>query len=170
VQEEVVVTEDVESEETGIDYRYRYSFTARLIQSPDEVQGYYEEIKNYLLSYAKVKDKMAWGYEAYRYGKANFLKMKIRGKAIVLYMDLDAKTLDEKYYAKDLTKEDGTKPALATLYKVKSARGVRFAKELIDLIMANYGAIQGDIPAESYRVPYQTTEELFTAGLVKDIQ
>ena len=148
-------------------YRYRYSFTARFIQADETIQRRYGEIKNHLLSYKGVKCKTAWGYESFRFGRDTFLKVKVRGKAVVLFMDLDAKNLDEKYHAKDLTKADGSIPPLASMFKVKSQRGVKFAKELVDLMMSHREAVQGEVPAEDYTVPYRTSYKLLNEGLIK---
>lgn len=157
-------------EEEGIAYRYRFSFTARLTQAEDETQENYQTLKNYLLSFGKVKDKSAWGYESYRYGRRTLVKMKLRGKNIVLLLDLDPAALaGTKYKYKDMTAGGEKSAALAVQIKVRSHRSLKYAMELIDTLMASVGAVQGEIPAVPYRLPFRTTEELLADGLVKAV-
>ena len=42
--------------------KYKKSFTAKLIQSDDEVKSYYSSLKNELLSYDGVKSRISWKY------------------------------------------------------------------------------------------------------------
>lgn len=143
-----------------VTYRYRYSFKARLIQADEKLQSYYGEVKNHILSYQKVRTSMAWGHETFRFGRNTLIKFKIRGKALAIYFALNPDDyVDSKYNLKDLTDEDG-RPQLPLMLKVKSSRGVKWAKELINDVMAVYGAVQGEIPTVDYSLDYMTAEEL----------
>ncbi|MGN1066348.1 MAG: hypothetical protein ACI4QH_00905, partial [Candidatus Fimimonas sp.] len=75
-----------------------------------------------------------------------------------------------KFHLKDLTAE-GKMPLLPVLLRVRSARGVKHAKQLIDDVMKNVGAIQGEIPQTDYRCEYRTTEQLLAMEkpLVKSV-
>lgn len=157
--------------DTGINYRYRYSFQARLIQSNEVTQSFYGEIKNYLLSFGKVKSTLSWGHESFRFGRNTVAKVKIRGKSVLLYLALSPlHYVGTKFHLKDLAAE-GKMPLLPVLLRVRSARGVKHAKQLIDDVMKNVGAIQGEIPQTDYRCEYRTTEQLLAMEkpLVKSV-
>ena len=154
-----------------VEYRYRYSFMARLIQAEPTVQSFYGTIKNYLLSFETVKAGMAFGYERYYAGRHTLLKMKLRGKTLNLYCALSPDDyLGKRYGIQDLT-VGGKTPALPLLMKVRSARGVKYAKALIDELMRAFGIRQGEIPTVDYARPYLTTEQLLhlPEPLVKEI-
>lgn len=157
--------------DSGINYRYRYSFQARLIQSNEVTQGFYGEIKNYLLSFSKVKSVLSWGHESFRFGRNTVARVKIRGKSVMLYLALSPQLyVGTKFRLKDLT-ADGKTPLLPAVLKVRSARGVKHAKQLIDNVMKNVGAVQGEIPQTNYRCEYRTTEQLLAMEnpLVKSV-
>lgn len=154
-----------------IKYRYRYSFLARLIQSDEDLQSFYGELKNYILSYHKVKCSPAWGHENFRYGRKTLLQIKIRGKSAVLYFALSpSEYAGTKYRIKDLSAE-GKTPALPVMFKVKSARAVKNAKHLIDDVMNNFGAQKGELPSVDYSQKYMSTEDLLNLSkpLVKAV-
>ncbi len=143
-----------------VTYRYRYSFTARLIQADKKLQSFYGEVKNYVLSYNKVRSSIAWGHESFRFGRNTLIKFKMRGKSLAVFFALNpGDYVDTKYNLKDLTTEEKT-PPLPLVLKVRSLRGVKWAKELIDDVMKAFGAVQGDIPEVDYTRDYMTTEQL----------
>ena len=141
------------------DFSYRYSFLARLIQSPQDVQDLYGEVKNYLLSYPGVKAKISWGYEAFRIGKEVLVRINMRGKGMTINYALDPNGFDPRYRLVDQTGQRSA-GGLPAMLRVKSSRGVRYACELVDALMQKNGLTQGEIPQVDYRMPYQNTEEL----------
>lgn len=141
-------------------FRYRYSFLARLIQAEPSLQAFYGEIKNHLLSFATVRAGMAFGYERFHTGRRTLVKMKMRGKALYLYCALSpASYVGKKYGVKDLS-DGGKTTELPLLMKVKSARGVKYAKEIISDLMRACDLKKTETPSVDYTRPYQTTEEL----------
>ncbi|MGN1099837.1 MAG: DUF2357 domain-containing protein [Christensenellales bacterium] len=160
-----------ETEGMTVKYRYRYSFRARLIQSGEKLQTYYGEIKNYLLAFGKVKSNVAWAHDGFRHGRNTVAKIKIRGKSLLLYLALSPEDyVDSKYHVRDLSRGDNI-PALPVLLKVRSGRGVKYAKELIDDVMKKEGAVFQSLPSVDYRCDYMTTEELtaLPVPLVKSV-
>ena len=156
--EDVSAAEGISEGDTA--FRYRYSFLARLIQAEPTVQAFYGEIKNHLLSFATVRAGMAFGYERYHTGRRTLVKMKMRGKALYLYCALSpANYVGKKYGVQDLSGE-GKTPELPLLMKVKSARGVKYAKEIVNDLMRSYDLKKTETPSVDYTRPYQTTEEL----------
>ncbi len=66
----LVMPDEDETGEMGV--RYDRSFTAKLIQSDDEVKEWYSEIKNYLFVFQKSPRKNELGKRVFRIGKGLF--------------------------------------------------------------------------------------------------
>lgn len=155
--------------EDSFDGRLRYdkSFTARVIQSDDEVKQWYTELKNELLAYAKVKSRMSWKRETFRAGRVTVAKISFRGKTMCLQLPLNAADFAEsKYHVEDVS-DMPSNADTPTLYRMKNARRVKYAKELIAIAMEQLNLIRVERIAEDYYMPYQGTVELIEKGLVK---
>ncbi|MBR3893650.1 MAG: hypothetical protein IKJ35_00735 [Clostridia bacterium] len=150
--------------------RYKRSFQSRVSQSQGNVQEYYNIIKNALLSYKGVKNRISWNYEAFNRGRAHVAKINAKTKTLYLYLALDpAELIDTKYGIVDMSskKKYATVPVLM---KIKGDRKFKYALELIDKLCGEAMELP-KLEAEEvdYRIPYQTTEELVQAGLVKKL-
>ena len=149
--------------------RFRSSFMSRLIQSTENIQCFYSEIKNHVLSYKGIKARGSWNYEAFNKGRTQLVKLNIKGKTLIVNLNLDPKEFNiNKYHFIDCS----DKPKFAKvpmMMKVRSARALKYTLELIDELMAKNEIEQGEVPTVDYRMPYETTEELAKKGLVKVI-
>jgi hypothetical protein len=150
--------------------RVSRSFTANIIQSdPETVKAYYGELKNYILSYKNVKARMAWRYETFKKGRYQLFRMKIRGKTVCLYCALDPNEFDPNKYFHEAS-DAKMFENVPMLVKIRSDRGLKKAKELIDITMDKFEmkpdpkAVTVDYNAEH---PYETTEALIEQGLIK---
>ncbi len=172
VEEAEKYAEMLEQEKRGeirIVTRYRRSFQSRLAQSQGNVQDYYSALKNALLSYKGVKNRISWNYEAFNRGRVHVAKMNAKTKTLYLYLALDpAELVDTKYGIVDMSakKKYATVPVLM---KIKGDRKFKYAIELINKLCGENLALPAvkDFAEVDYRVPYQTTEELVVAGVVK---
>ncbi len=145
------------------------SFTANLIQSNPQVKSYYNELKNFILSYKGVKSRINWRIEGFNRGRINLFKLKIRGKTICLYCALDPDEFDKAKYFHEKTDAKAF-AGTPMLIRIKSDRGLKRAKALCELVMQRF-----DIPlisdysevdfAGTY--PYDTTKHLVSRGLIK---
>ena len=148
----------------------RRSFMANIIQSDDEtVKSFYSELKNYVLSFKGVKSRMSWRYEAFKRGRDQLLRVKIRGKSICLYCALDPEQFDKsKYFHTAL--DSKMFECVPMLVKIKSARGLKRALQLVDAVMEKFGiepnpkATKIDYVAAH---PYEKTKALVENGLIK---
>ena len=149
--------------------RFRSSFMSRLIQSTENIQCYYSEIKNHVLSYKGIKARGSWNYEAFNKGRTQLVKLNIKGKTLIVNLNLDPAEFNiNKYHFIDCS----DKPKFAKvpmMMKVRSTRALKYTLELIDELMAKYEIEKGETPNVDYRMPYETTEELAKRGLVKVI-
>ncbi len=156
--------------EIQIAYRYRRSYQSRLAQSQGRVQDYYSILKNALLSYKGVKGRISWNYEAFNRGRVHVAKINVKTKTLFLYLALDpAELIDTKYGIVDVSskKKYATVPVLM---KIKGERKFKYALELIaKLCGENLELPKLETEEVDYRVPYQTTEELVAAGVIKKL-
>ena len=145
------------------------SFTANLIQSNPQVKYYYNEIKNHLLSYKGVKSRISWRLESYNKGRTQLAKLKIRGKTICLYCALNPDEFDRtKFFHEHTTAKMFSKVPM--MVRIKSDRGLKKAKLLIDTVMNNFGIVTNS-SAETVdyasEYPYDTTKNLVVRKLIK---
>lgn len=163
--------EEVEtiSDEKGNIFQIRYikSFTAKLIQSPEETKKYYEELKNEVLSYKKTNSRISWHYDAVNSGRAYILKFAIRGKTLCVYLPLNPKGLDEKYKVE--RSESKKFEEVPCLYRIKNDRRCEYAKELIAKVCESLGLEKGEEQHEVYsNLPYEPNKALVARGLIKE--
>jgi len=146
--------------------RYNRSFTARLVQSSDEVKARYSELKNLLVAYG-AKARMSWTNETFRFGRLTVAKFGIKGKTLSLYLNLDPAEFEDSKYIFENAGDTKRYAEVPFRLKLRSGRGVKWGKELIDLLMARLGREMDDIAPEDYSPEYRTTEVLVHEGLIK---
>ena len=151
--------------------RYRRSFMSRMIQSQGNVQNYYNEIKNLLLSYKGVKGRVSWGNESFNKGRTYLAKVNAKTKTLYIYLAIDPATLEEGKY--EIVDVSGKKKyaAVPTLIKVKGDRKFKYAMELITKLCETDMALPlaKNFEAQDYHAPYAETEDLVATGLVKKL-
>lgn len=150
--------------------RYKRSFQSRLIQSQGNVQDYYSIIKNALMSYKGVKNRISWNYEAFNRGRVHVAKINVKTKTLFLYLALDpAELIDTKYGIVDVSSKKKY-ASVPVLMKIKGERKFKYALELIaKLCGENLELPKLEVEETDYHVPYQTTEELVQAGVIKKL-
>lgn len=149
--------------------RFNKSFTAKLIQIDDVSNSWYTELKNELLSYKKVKDRMSWKRESYRFGRECVARFVIRGKTLCIQLPLDpAQYEDTKYKVEDISHIVSSADT-PCLYRIKNERRLNYAKDLIAEVMERMGAERIQREWVDYYQPYDTTLNLIERQLVKKI-
>ena len=168
---EETVTEEIavavaNTDEEEKSARLKRHFLAKISQIDEEKKSYYSELKNHILQYKKVSARASWGYETFSNRRNPKVRLAVRGKTLVAFFALDPKAYENtKYFPKDMgdTKRFADTPMMV---KVKSARGLKYAKELIDVVLAdlikNDKYVDGD-----YKIIYKSDKELFAEGLIK---
>lgn len=151
VDDEVVVEEEVVAsrekdivmpevsivDENGQPKKIKRKFNARMMFAPYETKEYYNEIKNYLTMY-RAKGRNSSRCETFRY-KGLVAKVALAGKSIKVCLAIDPQSLQgSKYRIKDVS-EKKQYVEVPTMIKVRSARGLKYFKELVDIMMAARG-------------------------------
>ena len=162
----VVIPVEEESAEAGT-LRYDKSFTARIIQSDDELKQWYTEIKNALLSYKKAKARMSWKRESFRLGREVLAKLGFRGKTLCIFLPLNADDfVDTKYKVENVADNAATVDTPCML-RIKNARRAKHAVELIQMAAEKYQAERIERESEDFYMPYEGVVELINKGLIK---
>ena len=144
------------------------SFIGKMHQTDKTIQGYYGELKNYMLSFKRVRSSISWNLDTFFIGRKAVAKIGFRGKTLVMFCALDpVEYANTKYYPKDVS---GVKKYEATpmMIKVKSERDVKFAKELIDVMFKGLTPIE-DFKPQKYNFARRTDKQLLENDLAKYI-
>ena len=168
--EEYAALQQQEAEgQVQIVVRYRRSFMSRLVQSQGDVQQYYSEIKNKLLSYKGVKGRISWSNETFNKGRNHIAKVIAKSKTLYVYLALDPATLEEGTYNFEDMSGKKKYENVPVLVKVKGPRKLKYVLELIEKICQENLALPAvkNFEPTDYTVPYWSTEELVQTGLVK---
>ena len=148
---------------------YNKSFKAKFIQASDETKNYYQELKNYALSYEGTTSRLSWNYDSINRGRINLIKFNIKRKHLYVYLALNAEEfVDSKY---NLVKVESKKyESVPTVYVVKNNRNLKYAMELIDIVCAKSEIQKGELKNENYYLPYEETKTLIEKALIKEVK
>ena len=166
---------DLIDAETGLVLRLKRSFEAKLKQSDEGVKVFYDQIKNELISYNKVKSTVSWHGDRFNLGRATVAKMNICGKTLCFYVALDPADPELKetvYHQKDVGDQKAYQMTPFKI-KVKSDMGAKRAVRLVGILADKIGATkkEGFVPTDYVEeFAYETTQELLEKGLIKETQ
>ena len=136
--------------------RIRLTFEEKTTLASDEVKNYYNEVKNYLLMY-RAHARLSKKCESFRY-KGLLAKVAFAGKTLKVNLAIDPKTLEgTKYHFKDRSDKKQYQ-LVPTQIKIKSDRGLKYFKELVDMMMEGHEV--------KPKRRFETTD--FTALLIPD--
>ena len=108
-----------------------------MMYASEEAKNYYNEIKNYLVMY-RAKGRYSSRCETFRY-KGLVAKVALAGKSIKVCLAIDPSSLvDTKYHFKDVSAKKQY-AEVPTMIKVRSDRGLKHFKELVDMMMGARG-------------------------------
>ena len=150
--------------------RYNRSFSAKLCQLSNESKEWYTALKNDLQSYEKVKSRMSWRRETYHIGRMNVARLVIRGKTLCLLIAVEPVSYSgTKYHVDDVSNVANTADT-PTLYRIKSARRLKYAMEMLAGMMKELKTYKDPrYEAKDYFVAYEGDMALMQRGLVKRI-
>ncbi len=149
--------------------RFNRSFTARIIQADDELKARYSEIKNHIVSYHGVFNDITWNREAFYVARRDCVAtFAVRGKTLCLFLSVPASKFDgTKYKVEDRTQQVRN-AKMPTMFRIKSDRGTKYAKEMIDIVLGDKGIkVNEDYKPVNYRPAYRSTDNLIRNGYIK---
>ena len=150
--------------------RYNRSFTAKVCQMSNEQKEWYSELKNELLSYDRVKDRMSWARESFRVGRLTVARLAIRGKTLCLLMAVEPVSYNGTKYVVEDVSDVATTADTPTMYRIKSARRLKYAKEMLAGMMKELQTFKKPLyEAQDFFVPYDGDMSLMQRGLIKRV-
>ncbi|MCH5160741.1 MAG: hypothetical protein J1G04_01805 [Clostridiales bacterium] len=150
--------------------RYNRSLTAKLSQLSRESKEWYSELKNELLSYEKVKDRMSWKRETYRVGRMVIAKLIVRGKTLSLLLAVEPAGYNGTKFSVDDISNIASMADTPTMYRIKNPRRVKYAKEMIAGMMKELKVYKNShYEAQDFFIPYEGDMAFMQRGLVKRI-
>ena len=108
----------------------RIPFVDRLLDSEQDVQDIYNEIKNELLSWG-LHSRVSNSGDAFRLHTKTYCKVTVAGKSLKLYLALDPADYSDSTLPIQDASEKGLYVDIPLVFKVKSGLSVRRAKQLI---------------------------------------
>lgn len=145
--------------------QYRRSFSARLIQADEEMKDYYNALRNEILSWIGVKERVSWNYDSFNVGRRQFVKVNANTKSLILYLALTPSEVDEKYNFRDVS-EKKRYANVPVRYKITGSRSFKYACELLEKAAENFGLDFKRVDV-STTIPYETRDELIKRKLIK---
>ena len=163
-EESRVITEGHET------VRYNRSFVAKICQLNSDAKEWYSDLKNDLLSYEKIKARTSWKRESFHMGRLPVARLVVRGKTLCLLLAVEPISYSgTKYSVEDVSNVANTVDT-PTLYRIKSARRLKYAKEMIAGMMREYKSYKDPrYEAQDYFVPYEGDVSLMRRGLIKRV-
>lgn len=146
---------------------YSRSYMSKLIQAEQATQERYSQIKNELLSYGKMRSSVAWTNETFRTGNKTVARIMLRGKTVLLLLALDPNEFTTTKYAGEDVSDVKRYANTPMRLRVTSERRLKYALELIALLVGREGYEKNNYTPVTYSYEYQTDEQLIKAGLIK---
>ncbi len=154
----------------GMVIRYKWSFLGRLIQSDNTVKYRYMMLRRLLLSYKKVRSSVSWNFDSYFLGRKPIAKIKVRGKHVVVYFNLDPAAMAGTKYAGEDASKIARYKTVPFAYKVNGERKLQYAMELVRMVMEDTPSVEPNFiePGQAkYAIPTESFETLFTGGYIR---
>lgn len=149
--------------------RYKRSFVAKIIESDEEIKGYYSELKNAILAYSKVRSQINWTNDRFFIGNDSVIKIGVRGKTLCLYLALDPAEFPTTVYHQKFAGDTKMYELTPMMIKIKSKVAVKRGIRLVDLLMERNGLMKEEREPVDYAAQYffRSEEELLAEGLIK---
>ena len=146
---------------------YDYSFESKLIMSGEDVQRRHALISDVLMSYG-LKKRESWKKERYYLRGTSYAQMIFRGKTLCVCLAIAPESLEgSKYYFDDVSKVKKYEN-VPVLLRVRSARGCKYAVELIDMMMESAGIDKKREVSDKFVLrPVEDKMQLIERGLIK---
>ena len=149
--------------------RFKRSFKAKIIESDEEVKGYYFNLKNTFLSYARIASQVSWSNDRFTFAGDTVAKIGVRGKTLCLYLALNPDEFPSSVYHQRFAGDTKMYEKTPMMVKVKSGVALKRAIRLVEMLMENLGAVREDREPVDYsqEFAFRSEEQLLAEGLIK---
>ena len=167
---EVYTVESKDNSKAQERVRLDRSFSADLCQLSNEAKEWYSNLKNELLSYDKVKERTDWKSETFSIGRTVVARLIVRGKTLCLLLAVEPAGYTGTKYSVENASSIPNMADTPTLYSIKSALRLRYAKDMIASFMNEVPtAKNGLYEDKDFYVPYSGDVSLMRRGLIKRV-
>jgi len=168
---EAVVEDVAPVEEVVKEPVYQPTFAEKMNIADEDIQRRYDELKNYALRFKKLTWRISKKYDSINQGRFQFVKLSVAGKTLKLNLNMDISEADPKYHCVDKRKTK-TYEDVPTQMRVKSDRGLKYAKELIDQCAEKHGLVENPKfkPVNSLELIAQHLELGDTDDIIFEVQ
>lgn len=158
-----------EPDDPALTTRYKRSFKAKIIESDEEVKGYYFDLKNTFLSYSRIVSQMSWSNDRYTFAGDTVAKVGVRGKTLCVYLALNPDEFPSSVYHQKFAGDTKMYEKTPMMVKVKSGVALKRAIRLIEMLMENLGAVKEERDPVDYSAEFafRTEQQLLADGLIK---
>ncbi|MCM1367552.1 MAG: autotransporter adhesin family protein [Roseburia sp.] len=146
--------------------KYGKTVLSKLIDAPDAVKVRYSDLKNYLLSYKKARANMSRARESFYIGRKCYARIVMRGKTLCLYLADDPQKYEGTKYSVENASAVKTYADTPLLFRIRSGRALKYAKELVDELMPTIDAVKIERKPEDYAALFQSIELLQKKKLI----
>ncbi len=113
------------------------SFAEKMLASEGEILERYDELKNILLSFKKVKSRLSNTCDTFKLGQTQIAKISTSGKSLKLYLNLEPNEVESRLKCKNA----GHKKAyqeVPVFLRVRSPRSMKNAKYLLNQLATKF--------------------------------
>ena len=135
--DEDIFDEEDDEEEGSSSGKRAPKLLVRLKEADKVTQDNFTKIKNYILSFIGINDRFSYKFDTFTYNRLPLIKLSLRNKTLKLYFNINPAIVDPKYFVKDMSSLKMYEQT-PTLLRVASNRGVKYAMELVDMVMKNF--------------------------------
>ena len=157
------------SDDPNLTTRYKRSFTAKIIESDEEIKKYYSALKNAFLAYPKMSSQINWSNDRFAYNNETVGKIGVRGRTLCVYLALNPEEFPESVYHQKFAGDTKMYEKTPLMMKVKSNVALKRSIRLIELLGERLGAVKEAFEPVDYaaQYAYRSEEELLREGLIK---
>ena len=169
IEEPTPVDEPVSADGDNLTIRYKRSFTAKIIESDEDIKQYYSTLKNALLDYPRMSSQINWSNDRFAYNNETIAKIGVRGKTLCVYLALNPEEFPESVYHQKFAGDTKMYERTPLMMKVKSNVALKRSLRLIELLAERLGVVREEREPVDYTqdFAYRSEEELLREGLIK---
>ena len=112
-------------------------FAEKMLENDGDILQRYDELKNILLSFKKVKSRISNTCDTFKLGKMQIAKISTSGKSLKLYLNLNLNEVESRLKCKDAGHKKAYKEVPVFL-RVRSPRSMRNAKYLLNQLATKF--------------------------------
>ncbi len=117
----------------------RVHFAQKLLKLDEHALLYYDEIYNKFVSFRGVNSRLSFKHVTFRHKRKLIAKLTIKGKTLKLHLALDTEAFNKNVYFQTSLADVKAYEEVPFTVKVKSARGLKNALALIEILCEKEG-------------------------------